>query len=150
MTTPTIFPSLTGPLPFYYATLTFPTTFKYEIPDVNSPKVRAWNVECLHDQQKIFSLSIGDLGPLSSTTANVSEIVQYDVRDGRSICSRWSIFGTLQTYVPPPAVTLGLGNSQHPMSAAMERVLARPSVLAVQQYAAPPIGAVGRPFYVHG
>jgi len=135
----------------------FKTNFAINMPSLNSPEVKTWQISC-RDPQKpnspkgdIFSCEI-DLQGLNSEAGNFSPTTEYGTYQGQPIAARWNILLPYATYLlagnQRRRVQLSYGQSTHPMRKDMQNLIGDAPAAAVQIFQSPPIAIQSRAFYV--
>ena len=130
---------------------TFATTFTYTVPDIDDPSQQRWVVTCndpADSKQTIFTLDIAANPPGAAASA-MSPIMQY-TRDpnGQVFAYTWNIFGTVLSTLLECGPTLVLGESSHPMRAAMQSLLEGVPAAGMQTFETPPVATSARGYLV--
>jgi hypothetical protein len=143
--------------------------FLYNVPSFNNPGQTRWrfaipgtvdepyapNVDAVTCQPFMFSADV-DISAVRPTIASSSEIIDYslitDGTDRRLAGSRRNVFGAFFTYDLKGAsgwqATLTLGDSRHPLVAAMRAILGNnPVPVAAQTFQSQPVVAESAPYY---
>lgn len=131
---------------------TFVTTFTYNVPDINDPSVKSWVVTCNDpDQTKketILTLNV-DANPPGHAMSAMSPIMQY-TRDpkGRLFAYEWNVFGAFASAILESGPTLAIGQSSHPMRAAVQELLEGVPAAGMQTFETPPVATSTRGYIV--
>ena len=129
----------------------FVTTFNYTVPDINDPAQNTWDVTCndpTDAKQFIFTLRT-DAHPPGLAMSAMSPIMQY-TRDpnGHVFAYSWNVFGAFQSAQLDCGPTLVIGQSTHPMRAAMQDLLDGVAAVGMQTFETPPVGTSTRGFLI--
>jgi len=141
----------------------FKTSFRANIPSFNpvrgpgqtyhSAWVRRWGfrVDDPKDDSIAIFTCIADLEGLERRPANPSPITEYGTFQGQMIGCRWNILQPMELVVLGPGesrrVQLTYGASDHPMKAAMQRLIGDAPAVAVRTILAPPAAIQSRAYY---
>jgi hypothetical protein len=131
---------------------TFVTTFSYTVPDINDPSQKRWLVTINDpDQTKketILTLDI-DANPPRLALSAMSPIMQY-TRDpqGRVFAYAWNVFGAFASAVLDSGPTLTVGQSSHPMQAAVKELLDGVPAMGMQAFETPPVATSTRGYLI--
>jgi hypothetical protein len=130
---------------------TFVTTFAYTVPNINDASQTTWAVTCNDPndpKQTIFTLEL-DANPPGLALSAMSPIMQY-TRDpnGQLFAYTWNVFGAFQSAILDCGPALVLGQSPHPMRAAMQDLLDGVPAAGMQTFETAPVATSTRGYLV--
>jgi hypothetical protein len=130
---------------------TFATTFNYTVSDINDPAQQSWDVTCNDPsdaKQFIFTLH-AEANPPGLAKSAMSPIMQY-TRDpkGNVFAYTWNVFGAFESALLDYGPTLVIGQSSHPMRAAMQSLLEGVPAAGMQTFETPPVGTSTRGYLI--
>ncbi|MCX4240389.1 hypothetical protein [Paraliomyxa miuraensis] len=134
----------------------FKTSFTVGLPVLNSPSVRTWSVRCNDPEDpedaKVFIFEVGvDTKDLDPHPVVMSPITEYGKHDGKLIGCRWNLLGPVTNYYLTRAsagrVTLGYGDSTHPMVRDMKTLIGDTPASAIRTYLSAPSAIQARAYF---